>query len=214
MRTLLPILIAAVAAAAPSGRSMKPATIDAVVVDQNGDPVENAVVFVLEGAVAAESVKTVEMTMKDMEFQPDFSAVSVGDSVSFPNGDSTHHHVYSFSKTKKFDSRLYKDGPPKVVEFDKPGLVKVGCKIHDWMQGTILVTPSGARASTGKDGKASLKVKASPEVKLGVYHPRLRGKPEKLERVLPVKDGKIATRWELKLKKKQAADKRPQKVYY
>jgi len=214
MRNILLLSAVSAALAASSGLAPRPATIEATVLDQRGSPVEGAVVFAISGAVESPPAKTVEMTMKGMEFDPAFSSVSVGDSVSFPNQDSTHHHVYSFSKTKKFDSRLYKDGAPKVVEFDKPGLVTVGCKIHDWMKGTILVTPSALRAVTGKDGKAELRMQAGPSVKLGVYHPRLRGKPEKHDQEITLKDGKGAATWKLPLKKESSGGKRPHKVYY
>ena len=37
--------------------------------------------------------------------------------------------------------------------FDKPGVVKLGCNIHDWMSGIILVLPTRHFATTGDDGR-------------------------------------------------------------
>jgi len=78
--------------------------------------------------------------------------------VRFPNRDQIRHHVYSFSRPKRFELPLYKgeDAPP--VLFDKPGVVKIGCNIHDWMSAIILVLPNDRFAVTREDGTFSLAV--------------------------------------------------------
>jgi plastocyanin len=209
--TALSLALCAVFANAPAALA---SVVEAAVLDAKGKPVEGAVVFALDSKTRPPESERKTMDMKGMAFAPGFIAVTVGDSVSFPNKDTTHHHVYSFSKTKKFDSRLYKDGEPKTVVFDKPGLVKVGCKIHDWMKGTVLVTPSSERALTGKDGKASLRVSADGSVRVGVYHPRLRGKHTKHEKTVTLEKGKGSVEWSLKLKRKKKKTGRKKKVYY
>ena len=79
--------------------------------------------------------------------------IVVGTEVRFPNRDQISHHVYSFSRTKSFELPLYKgeDAPP--VLFDKPGVVKIGCNIHDWMSAIILVLPNTHFATTDDDGR-------------------------------------------------------------
>ncbi|PCI33352.1 MAG: hypothetical protein COB53_12170 [Elusimicrobia bacterium] len=200
-------------ASAAKKSSKKWAAVEATVVDQKGNPVEDAIVFTLDGT-SSRKAKTIVMVMKDMDFAPKFVAVTVGDSVSFPNRDTTHHHVYSFSKIKKFDSRLYKDGKPKVVKFNKAGLVKAGCKIHDWMKGTILITTSDRRVFTDAGGVAVLKVARGKSVRLGIYHPRLRGKHTKHEVDVALRKGKGTASWKLKLKKKKKKKSTRNKVYY
>ncbi len=213
---ILPIIIAAATAIpviAAQKAAAKDSTIQATVLDRDGDPVKGAVVWVLDGN-STEKPQTRTMNMKGMDFDPGFLAVTVGDSVSFPNLDTTHHHVYSFSKTKKFDSRLYKDGPPKIVKFDKAGLVKTGCKIHDWMRGTILVTKSNRRVVTKENGKASLAVSGKGPIRLGIYHPRIRGKYKKHELSVPLKNGKGTASWTIKLKSVKNKKSRNRKIYY
>ena len=60
--------------------------------------------------------------------------------------------MYSFSPTKTFELPLYKGEAAPPVVFDKVGAVKIGCNIHDWMSGIILVLPSRYFAVTDSLG--------------------------------------------------------------
>jgi hypothetical protein len=75
----------------------------------------------------------------------------VGTPVKFPNGDDFYHNVFSYSKPKRFDlGRYRKDDRPPTQVFDRPGLVKLYCEIHQHMRGFILVldTPYFTRTQT------------------------------------------------------------------
>ena len=78
----------------------------------------------------------------DKEFVPYVKPVRTGSFVQFPNKDHIRHHVYSFSAPSKFELPLYMGTPAQPVLFDKPGVVKLGCNIHDWMIGYVYVTDS------------------------------------------------------------------------
>ena len=80
----------------------------------------------------------------NLEFVPHVKPVVVGSPVYFPNKDDVRHHVYSFSPAKRFELPLYSGTPAAPVVFDRPGIVAIGCNIHDWMLGYIYVaeTPS------------------------------------------------------------------------
>jgi plastocyanin len=83
---------------------------------------------------------TKELWQRGMQFRPAVLPVRVGTAVSFPNGDEFYHNVFSYSKPKRFDlGRYRKDDKPPVQVFDKPGLVKLYCEIHQHMRGYILV---------------------------------------------------------------------------
>ena len=95
------IIIAGTAAAADlTGR----------VVDTNGAPLADAVVFVQSGAPppAAGTTPTAVIDQIGRQFVPHVLTVAVGTAVSFPNHDQIHHHVYSFSDAKTFEFGLYK----------------------------------------------------------------------------------------------------------
>jgi len=85
------------------------------------------------------------------QFRPALLPIQVGTTVSFPNDDDFYHNVFSYSKTKRFDLGRYRksDRPPTEV-FDKPGVVKLYCEIHQHMRGVILVldTPYFTRTDT------------------------------------------------------------------
>ncbi len=155
--------------------SANAAGITATVLDSSGKPVENALVFISEvpGRHKAPS-KPVVMDQIGKMFVPHAMAVLAGTKVDFPNKDDIHHHVYSFSKAKRFDLPLYKGKPQSPVVMDAPGIVKLGCNIHDWMQGHIFVAQNPYFAMTGKDGKASLKDVPAGSFKVGVWSPRRR----------------------------------------
>jgi plastocyanin len=102
-------------------------------------------VVYLEGQFPAAVTNTAppraELWQRGMQFRPALLPVRVGTRVAFPNGDDFYHNVFSYSKTKRFDLGRYRkeDAPPPVQVFDKPGVVKLYCEIHQHMRGVILV---------------------------------------------------------------------------
>jgi plastocyanin len=136
------------------------AEIQGRVVDRNGSPVRDAVVFVDQlppGAAPPADHPHAIIDQINKEFVPHVLPVMVGTEVSFPNHDQIHHHVYSLSRTKTFEIPLYKGEPAAPVRFDQPGAVKLGCNIHDWMSGVILVVPTPYFATTDEAGNFSLR---------------------------------------------------------
>ena len=121
-----------------------------------------AVVY-LEGSFPAPSSKPMaggKIEQKDYQFVPGILPVFRGSEVKFPNLDEDYHHVFSYSKPKKFDLGRYRndENPPTVV-FDKAGVIKVGCEIHDHMRAVILVLETPHFTKTGADGKYRLVLK-------------------------------------------------------
>lgn len=163
------------------------ATISGVVTDAAGKPVADAVVFI-DQPVAQASASTPKATMDqiDKTFVPGVLPIVVGTSVSFPNHDQIHHHVYSFSRTKTFELPLYKGTDASPVLFDKVGVVKVGCNIHDWMSGIILVLPTRWFARTGSDGRYTIADVPDGRHKVVAWHEHSRQKPEDVAKSVQV----------------------------
>src|SRR5436853_6519551 len=134
------------------------ADLHALVRNDKGQPVAEAVVIAVPEVAAAKPPrpKLEQIEQIDQEFVPRVKPVLVGSPVSFPNRDDVRHHVYSFSPAKRFDLPLYVGTPAKPVVFDAPGVVTIGCNIHDWMVGYIYVSESPYFATTGADGGASI----------------------------------------------------------
>ncbi len=119
----------------------------------------SAVVY-LEGSFPNSPAKNATLAVieqKSFQFDPGVLPVQKGAQVEFPNHDDDYHHVFSYSKTKEFDlGRYRKDEKPAAVKFDKPGVVKIGCEIHDHMRATILVLDTPYFKKTDSDGNYRL----------------------------------------------------------
>lgn len=125
-------------------------TVSVDVADAAGKPLADAVVF-LDSAEARKLVKPLagaEVAQEKRQFVPRVLVVPVGTEVRFPNHDSVRHHVYSFSPAKKFELKLYSGTPSNPVLFDRPGVVVLGCNIHDQMVGWMLVVETPFYAIT------------------------------------------------------------------
>lgn len=150
------------------------AEISITVRDDNG-PVPGVVVA-LTGKEAVPPVTT-EIYQKDRRFHPKILIVPVGSTVDFPNRDNTQHHVYSFSPAKTFDLKLYAGRPEAPVVFDKPGIVELGCNIHDQMQAFVIVTNTSDIGRTDKNGQITLSAETEDvdgqTVAIKLWHPRL-----------------------------------------
>jgi len=120
-------------------------------------PVPGAAV-VLEGpagAVAHASGRhSARMDQQARRFVPQILVVDTGTSVEFPNSDQVSHQVYSFSPARPFQLPLYKGATHAPIQFATPGLVVLGCNIHDEMVGYILVTDSPFHGVTDPTGTA------------------------------------------------------------
>lgn len=121
-------------------------------------------------AAPAPATATIDQIQKT--FVPHVTVVRTGTAVSFPNSDQIHHQVYSFSPAKPFQIDLYARAPKSAVIFDKPGLVVLGCNIHDQMLAFVIVVDSPYFAQTGASGSAQLNLPPG-RYSLRVWHPAL-----------------------------------------
>jgi len=154
-------------------------SVSGTVTGTDGKGIADAVVFVqdpLPATVPRRAAQVVDQINKT--FVPDLLPVVVGTLVHFPNHDQIHHHVYSFSPAKTFELPLYKGEDAAPVLFDKVGVVKIGCNIHDWMSGIILVLPTPYFAVTDRDGKFTLSDLPSGSYALSAWHALSKVKPE------------------------------------
>jgi plastocyanin len=151
------------------------------VVGPDGKGIAGAVVFV-QSAVDTTSSRSApvraQMDQMDKTFVPGVLPIVAGTEVRFPNHDQIHHHVYSFSRTKSFELPLYKGQEAPPVLFDKPGVVKIGCNIHDWMSAVILVLPTRHYTVTDTQGRFVLSDLPAGEHTLAAWHELSRTKLE------------------------------------
>ncbi|QHJ12200.1 hypothetical protein FX988_02451 [Paraglaciecola mesophila] len=139
------------------------------VVDQKGNPVANAVVSA-KGEPKNQTAQMAVMDQINSQFSPHVLVVQKNQSVRFPNSDNIRHHIYSFSQPKPFEIRLYKGEGSNPVTFEKPGVVVLGCNIHDQMLGYIYISEHEITALTDENGVATLSTQAN---QFNVWHAKL-----------------------------------------
>jgi len=113
---------------------------------------------------------TASIDQINKRFVPRVNVVRTGTQITFPNSDRIRHQVYSFSKAKQFTLKLYAGSPKTAVLFDQPGLVVLGCNIHDTMIAFVGVVDSPYFAKTASDGIAVLALPPG-RYRLRAWHP-------------------------------------------
>ncbi|HJV68195.1 methylamine utilization protein [Ideonella sp.] len=166
----------AVAGAAVLGGGAAAATLQVQVRGAGGQPLADAVLLLEPQGGTKPALKpaaNVEIAQKGRRFVPTVTVVPVGTKVQFPNQDTVRHHVYSFSPAKKFELKLYAGRPENPVEFDRPGVVVLGCNIHDTMVGWVIVADTPWTATTPAGGRATLAEVPPGPYLLRTWHPDL-----------------------------------------
>ena len=126
------------------------------------------------------------VSQKDLRFVPDILVVRTGTAIEFPNADPVRHQVYSFSSAKKFQLSLYSGSAHAPVVFDKPGLVTLGCNIHDSMIGYVYVTDSPWFGRTDRAGEVRLHELPAGSYTVHLWHPLIRDGADQLMQTLVI----------------------------
>lgn len=168
------VLVVAVATAGLLAPGAQATDLQLSVIDAQGIPLADAVVTLAGPTGATRPAPIANMDQKGKMFLPHVLAVRTGTAVTFPNSDDIRHQVYSFSQSKRFELRLYEGTPTAPVVFDKPGVVVLGCNIHDWMLGYIYVTADPWFGVTDAQGRLTLNRLPEGNYSLTLWHPRSR----------------------------------------
>ena len=178
------------------------ATLTGRVVGSDGKGIAQAVVFVQTlpvGTSLPEQNQRAVMDQVHKAFVPAVLPIAVGSMVDFPNHDQIHHHVYSFSRTKSFELPLYKGEEAPPILFDKAGVVKIGCNIHDWMAAVILVVPTPFYAVTNEAGEFTLSGLAPGTYPLACWHELSQTKVEETVQQIQVEKDTVEVTFSLPL---------------
>lgn len=187
------------------------AAIDVEVRDPAGQPVSDVAVYAMPVGAAIEArtgKSTARIEQVDREFVPYLTVLQTGTVASFPNRDPILHHVYSFSPAKTFEIKLYTGQSPSTVTFDKPGLVTLGCNIHDWMIAYVLVVSTPWFGKTDASGIARLRDLPAGSYSVHAWHPREK-EPAKPETVAPEAQATAAVTFTLEVAPRKPRYKPP-----
>ena len=176
------IVVIATAIAQPAALAAVP-QYRVVVSDAKGGAVADAVVTLraIEGVGKASpatrprlqvSTTPVVIQQLDREFVPRITVLPVGARISLPNNDAVPHSVYSFSAAKQFEFEVYVGSSPQVLTLDKAGIITLGCNIHDWMVGYVVVVDTPFAQSTDARGTVSFANLPEGDYELRVWHPQ------------------------------------------
>jgi len=154
-------------------------TLEVTVSDERGEPLSRVAVYATAVANPPASKqnlakRTASMDQKHNEFVPHVLVISAGTEVRFPNNDVVSHHVYSFSEAKTFELALYKGNTHPPLVFEQPGVVVLGCNIHDSMLGYIVVVPTEHYALSDERGTVRLEGVPAGDYTVEVWTPRAR----------------------------------------
>ena len=150
-------------------------TIQVRCLDDKDRPVADAVTWLvpLDAPVTlTPPAEPVVIEQRGEEFHPYVTPVVVGTRIAFPNHDKVQHHVYSLSKPKHFEIPLYSGESKEPIVFDQPGVVTLGCNIHDWMVAYVVVLDSPYYAKSDTAGAATIAGLPPGRYRLAVWHPR------------------------------------------
>lgn len=172
--------VCALAAANPAMAAAAGGTLEVTLQQLGGAPLEGAAITLRRVGDASGAPGPTGPTgswvvdQVDRAFTPEVSVVPVGASLVFPNSDTVSHQVYSFSPAKRFQLPLYRGKPYPPVRFDTPGIVTLGCNIHDNMIGWILVTDAPWFGRSDAQGHWISRTLAPGDYAVTIWHPRLR----------------------------------------
>jgi plastocyanin len=157
----------------------------------DGKPVAGAVLALRStqpDRVPAAPVKAV-MDQQQRKFVPHVLIVPLNSTVSFPNSDSVSHQVYSFSPARKFQLPLYRGSPNPPVQFDRAGVITLGCNIHDAMRAYIFVVDGQHYGRSDAEGLWTVTAAEPGEYEVQVWHPLARELQPFIEKTLTIQAG-------------------------
>ncbi len=148
------------------------ASVNITALDANGLPLTGAVVFLESEELSGKTLPlgNVQVAQQGKTFIPQLQVVTLGTAVEFPNRDTVRHHVYSFSEPKPFELKLYIGKPKAPVVFDKPGIVELGCNIHDHMIAWVLVVDTPLYQQSDEQGRVAFTELPSGNYQVRVWH--------------------------------------------
>jgi plastocyanin len=157
--------------------SSSAAELSVRVLTPTGAVIPNAVVTVYPAVgdhTPEPSPDPLVLEQRNKAFAPYVLVAPVGSTVTFPNRDTFRHHVYSFSPAHRFELKLYGREEHRVEHFDQPGIVALGCNIHDAMAAYIDVVDTRFASRTDALGHALISGLPAGAATLKVWHPNAK----------------------------------------
>lgn len=153
------------------------ASLEVNITYADGTAVPHAVAYAIPARAIPMARTVASMDQVNRTFVPHVLPVRVGTWVEFPNSDNVMHQVYSISPAKRFQSPLYVGKPARPVQFDKPGVVAIGCNIHEQMSGFVIVVPT-PYFGTAVNGRLTISGLGADDYTVHVWYEGMNKEPE------------------------------------
>jgi len=142
--------------------------------------------------------KSLVITQKNKQFTPYIEVIQKGYKLNFHNNDDITHHIYSVSGKNRFSFKIKGNNAKKSPVLDHVGEIAMGCNIHDWMSGYVLVVDTPYFTKTNTLGVANFNNIPPGEYKLTIWHPQLDVIHNKIEKTIIISK---QTKWTINLPK-------------
>lgn len=165
------------------------ATLDVTVLNPDQSGAQGMILYAepIEHSIPDLPSQKIEIAQKDRAFAPYITVMQRQDAVEFSNQDDFTHHIYSISGENRFSFKL-RSGQSKALEGLSNNVgsetIAMGCNIHDWMSGFILILDTPYFTETGKNGQATLKLQQTGKYRLTLWHPQLKTTDNRLTRTI------------------------------
>jgi len=159
-----------------------PTCVQVRVNNVKNQPLANMVVYLepLENQAVPQQNKTVEISQHSKSFIPYISVSQKSAKVNFVNKDDITHHIYSADSENKFSFKIRSGETDSSAHFNHAAEIAMGCNIHDWMSGYLLVVNTPYFAKTDLQGVASFTLNELGKYRVVVWHPQMRAKNNRM----------------------------------
>jgi len=113
------------------------------------------------------------ISQNNKKFTPYIAVLQKGQKINFKNQDDVTHHIYSVSGENRFDFKIKAGTQNNNTVVKTAGEVAMGCNIHDWMSGYVLVVNTPYFIQTDSEGSSIFEDIPSGNYKLTIWHPQL-----------------------------------------
>lgn len=181
--------------------SLSAEVLEIKVTNPDGSAVDTMVIFAEPiGFNPPDKVsEKVEIAQEEWAFNPFMTVVQRQDEVEFINRDDFTHHIYSISGNNRFSFKL----TPKSSNSITPELndnsvaqIAMGCNIHDWMSGYILVVDTPYFDKTNESGVTQFELTQTGSYKVTLWHPQLASENNLLSQTIDVQKD-VTIEWKL-----------------
>jgi len=152
--------------------------VEVIVRSRNKQALAGMVVYLepQSGQILATSTEPLVINQQNKTFSPYLSVIQANQETRFVNKDDITHHIYSVSRGNKFSFKIRAGQSNADTVFDHSSEIAMGCNIHDWMSGHLLVVDTPYFAKSNGVGVANFSNVKSGKYQIVVWHPQLQEK--------------------------------------